>query len=187
MPLICVVDYDPAWPRIFEELRASVWREVEGLAVGIEHVGSTSVPGLAAKPSIDMDVVVRSIADVPSVIGRLATLGYVPRGDLGIARREAFQRPAGAPAHHLYVCDRESPALANHLALRDYLRTHPAAATSYGALKRELAGKFPDDVGRYIEGKTAMIVGILREQGFAEETLRAIEMANRSNDPRPAR
>jgi GrpB-like predicted nucleotidyltransferase (UPF0157 family) len=77
MPIIRVVDYDPSWPQVFEDLRARIWPEVQDLVAGIEHVGSTSVPGLAAKPSIDLDVVVAPMADIPAVIGRLATIGYV--------------------------------------------------------------------------------------------------------------
>src|SRR6266540_5229473 len=87
---VVVVEYDPEWPRVFERIRAAVAPALGGVAVAIEHVGSTSVSGLAAKTIIDVDVVVPTVADVAVAIERLATLGYVHRGDLGIPGREAF-------------------------------------------------------------------------------------------------
>jgi GrpB-like predicted nucleotidyltransferase (UPF0157 family) len=86
MRRVVVVDYDPEWPRVFEALRAGVWEAVRDSAVGIEHIGSTSVPGLAAKPIIDMAIIVASADQVPLVINRLAGIGYVHRGNLGIEK-----------------------------------------------------------------------------------------------------
>ena len=179
MRSIEVVDYDPTWPDIFEDLRRRVWAVVGDFALAIEHVGSTSVPGLAAKPIIDASVVVKSSDDVPRSIDRLATLGYVHLGDLGVEGREAFQAPADLPAHHLYVCPAGSLALSNHIALRDYLRAHPDVARQYGELKKQLAAEFHDDIGGYVAGKTTFIVSILREVGFSPEQLESIKAVNR--------
>lgn len=179
MPPIEVVDYDPTWPDVFEELRTHVWAVVGDFALVIQHVGSTSVPGLAAKPIIDMSVVVKSGEDVPRAIARLATLGYVHRGGLGIKDREAFQSPPDLPAHHLYVCPAESLALRNHVVLRDYLRAHPDVARQYGELKKQLAVEFHDDIDGYVAGKTTFIVDILGEMGFSSDQLESIEAANR--------
>ena len=176
--MIVVVDYDPTWPLAFEELRDSVSGAVHDIAISIEHVGSTAVPGLAAKPVIDMDVVVKE-SDVARAIERLSELGYVHSGDLGIPLREAFRRPPGSRPHHLYVCPSNSPALANHLALRDYLRGNAEATHEYGALKKQLAEKFRDDIDGYIEGKTAFIVGILERLGLARDAIVDIERMNR--------
>lgn len=178
MRAIEVVDYDPAWPDVFEQLRRRVWGVVGDFALAIHHVGSTSVPGLAAKPIIDMDVVVESGDDVPRAIARLATLGYVHQGDQGIKGREAFQAPAGGPAHHLYVCPAGTLALRNHIALRDYLRAHPDVARKYGELKKQLAVEFQDDIDGYVAGKTAFILGILKEMGFSADQLASIEADN---------
>lgn len=175
---INIVDYDPSWPDLFERLRSHVWPVVRECALSIEHVGSTSVPGLAAKPIIDMTVVVETRADVPTAIGRLATLGYVHRGDLGIKEREAFDAPADLPDHHLYVCPAGALSLHNHIAVRDYLRAHPDVAREYGELKRQLAETFQDDVDRYVAGKTAFIVDVLREAGFSPDELAYIEEEN---------
>ena len=181
MRTIVVIDYDPVWPAVFEELRARAWNAVSDVAVSIEHVGSTAVPGLAAKPIIDISVVVPSLAQVFMAVDRLAKVGYVHRGDLGIEGREAFHSPDGLPAHHLYVCLRDTPALANHLAVRDYLRAHPEVATTYGELKKQLAKRFGNDIDGYIDGKTGFLLAILRAAGFPQDALAAIETANRRN------
>lgn len=140
---VLVVDYDPSWPDMFEALRRAVWAAVHDVALSVEHVGSTAIPGLAAKPVIDIDVVVASHDKVPETIARLGALGYVHQGNLGIKDREAFRSPEGLPAHHLYVCWAGSDALANHLALRDFLRRDPLAAAEYGRIKKQLAAQFP--------------------------------------------
>jgi GrpB-like predicted nucleotidyltransferase (UPF0157 family) len=133
----------------------------------------------AAKPIIDISVVVPKRSDVQTGISRLATLGYVHRGDLGIEGREALKNPEGLPKHNLYLCARDSVALANHLTIRDYLRAHPEAASEYGELKKRLAERFPNDIDGYIDGKTTMLLTILRAGGFPPERLREIESANR--------
>lgn len=179
MRKIAVVDYDPAWAATFDSLRARIWPVVSDIALAIEHLGSTSVPGLAAKPVIDMVVVVPSPDAIPLAIERLATLGYVHRGNLGIEGREAFRCPSGLPAHHLYLCPAGSLGLLNPLAVRDYLRIHPDVARAYDDLKKSLALKYPDDIDSYIDGKTDLILGILREVGFSSEQLAAIERMNR--------
>jgi GrpB-like predicted nucleotidyltransferase (UPF0157 family) len=179
MRRIEVVDYDPSWPNTFESLCARLWPALADVALSIEHVGSTSVPGLAAKPIIDISSMVPENPDVPIGISRLATLGYIQRGDLGIKGREAFTNPDGLPRHNLYLCPRDSVALANHLALRNYLRTHPEAVREYGELKKRLAQRFPDDIDSYIDGKTTMLLKMLRATGFPPEQLRQIERVNR--------
>ena len=179
MQTIVVVDYDPMWPEIFEQLRTHVGSVLHDVALTVEHVGSTSVPGLAAKPIIDMSVIVASKREVPLAIARLATLGYEHLGNRGIEDREAFRHPEGWLAHHLYVCPQGSLAVQNHLAVRDYLRTHPETAQEYGELKKRLAQEFPNDIESYVDGKTNLVLEVLREQGIATEQLVAIEQANR--------
>lgn len=161
---IKVVDYDPAWPTLFtgiaERVRAAF---AGGSLTRIEHVGSTSVPSLSAKPIIDIDVVIPSRADLPDAVARLATLGYVHQGDLGITSRESFKRPIGTPPHNLYVCAEDSPELRRHLAFRDHLRAHPDDAGRYGDLKRELAARHVTDIDAYVDGKTEFIQKVLAD------------------------
>jgi GrpB-like predicted nucleotidyltransferase (UPF0157 family) len=157
-----VVDADPGWPRLYEFLCDRAAAALGRLTVTVEHVGSTSVPGLAAKPVIDLDVVIASRDDLPEAIERLASLGYVHVGDLGIAGREAFRRPDGDPRHNLYVCAADSVELRRHLAFRDYLRAHPDEGAAYVELKRSLAVRHAYDIDAYAEGKSEFVQRILR-------------------------
>ncbi len=180
---IVVVDYDPSWAVTFEQLRSRIWPAVADVALAIEHVGSTAVPGLAAKPIVDMTLVVPAADDMPAVANRLGGLGYLDRGNLGIEGREAFDAADGQPAHNLYVCARDAVALANHLTLRHYLRHHAERAREYGALKKRLAERFPYDIDRYVEGKTGFIVDVLRAAGCPDGALRTIRSQNRVHRP----
>ncbi len=117
-PLV-ITEYDPRWPVLFEELRVKFSELLGDMASAIEHVGSTSVPGLAAKPIIDLDVLLASAACLPETIRRLATLGYEHQGDLGIAGREAFRTPPDLFAHHLYVCLPNYEESRRHILLRN--------------------------------------------------------------------
>jgi GrpB-like predicted nucleotidyltransferase (UPF0157 family) len=168
-PLV-VVDYDPAWPARFTALRAPLEMALGEVAVAIEHVGSTSVPALAAKPIIDLDVVLRTEADVPAAAGRLASLGYFPEGDLGIPGRAAFTWPPQTPRHHLYVCALASTELRRHLLFRDYLRGHPETAAAYAAIKREVAARYRTQQDAYTEAKGPFIRAVL---AAAEEWARS--------------
>ena len=160
---IVVADYDPAWPGWFEAVCRRVWPVVEDIALRIDHVGSTAVPGLAAKPIIDMDIVVAAEEGVRPVIDRLAASGYRWRGDLGVQGREAFTstRDEGLPAHHLYLVVENSRAHVDHWLLRDLLREDGEARARYAALKRrnaELAGR---DMDFYVAAKARFVAELL--------------------------
>jgi GrpB-like predicted nucleotidyltransferase (UPF0157 family) len=157
-----IADYDPKWPQLFEELRQRILFSMGAIVISVEHVGSTSVPDLAAKPIIDLDVVVRP-QDVPAAIAALQQLGYRHEGDLGVAGREAFRWTARGPEHHLYVCPEGSPAFRRHIALRDYLRTHPDDAREYEQLKRRLALEYCDDRTRYQNSKAAFVESLAKK------------------------
>jgi GrpB-like predicted nucleotidyltransferase (UPF0157 family) len=177
---VVVEDYDPAWPRDFEVLRQRIWPSLADVALRIEHVGSTSVPGLAAKPIIDLTVVVATRDVVPKAIERLVPLGYVHRGNLGIDDREAFDHPAELSRHNLYVCPEGTIGVVNQIAVRDYLRANREAAARYGALKKQLADRFPRDIDSYVRGKTDFVLDILRRAGLTKEQLEKIERDNRT-------
>lgn len=178
MSAVEVKAYDPEWPETFEQIRAVVWPVVQHASMSMEHIGSTSVPGLSAKPVIDACIVVASRRDLPFVVKALAKIGYEHRGDLGVPDREAFKQPATLPKHHLYASHRHSLSLKNHIGLRNYLRAHSDAALEYGELKERLAKQFPDDMDSYIAGKTEFIVSILRKVGLTDDELSAIRGVN---------
>jgi GrpB-like predicted nucleotidyltransferase (UPF0157 family) len=172
------VPYDPTWPITFADLQGVLAGGLGSLAREIHHVGSTAVPGLAAKPIIDIDVEIASRDQVPDVIRALALLGYQHSGDLGVPGREAFAR-GGAndtprdgtgrswPAHNLYVCASGNEELRRHLLFRDWLRTNPRRAAEYGQLKEHLAVLHREDRDSYIEGKTELVDTIMREAAAA--------------------
>ena len=155
--MIEIVPYDPLWPTVFASLRDRLADTLPGLAQRIEHVGSTAVPGLAAKPIIDLTVVLKSPAHLPAVTDLLAPLGYRHDGDLGFPGRESFTAPVDGPPHHLCVCAADSPNLASALAFRDYLRTHPDTVRAYAELKYFLAARFRNDRPSYTAAKSAFI------------------------------
>jgi len=159
---IVVADYDEEWPALFEQLARPIREAVADLGAEIEHIGSTSVPGLAAKPVIDIDVVVRSADDVPVAIERLRSLGYVYQGDKGIRGREAFLWPPDARQHHLYVVVAGSRPHAEHIRFRDYLWEHPDVAQEYAELKTDLAEQHRDDGLGYTDAKSEFVAAVLR-------------------------
>jgi GrpB-like predicted nucleotidyltransferase (UPF0157 family)/chloramphenicol 3-O-phosphotransferase len=159
---IVVVEYDDAWPAQFEEIARPIRSALSPLGASVEHVGSTSVSGLPAKPVIDVDVVLSSSADVAWGIDLLRALGYVHQGDKGIPGREAFLWPPGAHRHHLYLVVAGSSPHRDHVEFRDHLRQHPEVAREYAALKRSLAERCRDDRAAYEEGKDGFVSGVLR-------------------------
>ena len=164
---VVVQAYDGAWEQDFRAIEAELREALGDLALAIEHVGSTSVRGLSAKPIIDIDVVIRDAAALETVIARLGEIGYQHEGDLGVAGREAFRYDGKAHLrrHHLYVCPRDSAELRRHLAFRDYLRRHPEAVRAYSRIKEEGAALYPDDIEKYIAHKSPFIEGVYREIG----------------------
>lgn len=159
---IIVEDYDPTWPERFEIFRSRISAALGPLAAAIEHIGSTAVPGLSAKPVLDMDVLLLSIDDLPAAIRQLATIGYIHQGDLGVPGREAFRAPVGDFSHHLYVCSPDCQEYIRHLAFRDHLRSHSRDADVYACLKRSLAARYGTDRDAYTQAKTEFIESILR-------------------------
>ena len=165
---IVVVPYDGNWKLQFEAIRAEIQDVLGDLALSIEHVGSTSVEGLSAKPIIDIDVVIEDESKLQTVIEKLAGIGYEHEGNLGIVGREAFGYTGKEHLqnHHLYVCTKDSPELKRHLTFRDYLRSHKEAVREYSRIKEEGAKLFPNDIDGYIRYKTDWIERIYREIGL---------------------
>ena len=158
-----VVAYDPGWPGLFRQLRERVDAALADVAHVTEHVGSTAVPGLDAKPIIDLDVVVPDELTVREAVRAVAAAGWQHEGDLGIPGREAFRPAPGLPYHHLYTVVAGSAPYRDHIDLRDFLRTHPLQAARYGTLKRRLAVHLTTDRQAYADGKSEMIRDLLRQ------------------------
>ena len=171
-----VVEYDSDWPRRFDELRREYAAAMAVAAVpvlAIEHVGSTSVPGLAAKPVIDCDIVVAA-QDVAAASNVLIGLGFKPEGDLGIPLRWAFKEPERLARTNTYVVVAGSLSLRNHLAVRDILRTDPDLREQYAAVKRQ-ASAAAANIDEYGRAKNAMVQRILAAAGLTDAERAAID------------
>ena len=165
---VVVLPYDPGWEAAFLRIKAPLCKALSPWLSSIEHVGSTSVPGMWAKPVIDLDLVLRDDDCFFSVREQLRRLGYFHEGDLGIPGREAFayENTPELMTHHLYVCPPNSPELRRHLAFRDYLRTHPEQAEQYSLIKRQAASLFPQDIDGYMAMKAPCIRSLYRQCGL---------------------
>lgn len=156
---VVVVPYDEVWKTAFEKIKHEIEAEIGNLILGIEHVGSTSVEGMSAKPCIDIDVIIQDYSVFAAVVEGLKEIGYVHEGDLGIKDREAFNY-ADKPhlmMHHLYVCPQYSEELRRHITFRNFLRHNIEAVKKYSLVKEKAAALFPNDIDKYIEYKAPCI------------------------------
>jgi len=163
-----VLPYDSAWPLRFEEVREHLLSILSGQDVRVEHVGSTSVPDLAAKPILDIDIVLLDGANFAGVKALLEANGYLHLGDLGIFGREAF-RNQGEPQlmrHNLYVLQADADELKRHLTFRDWLLGHPQDREAYAQAKMAAARQFPHDISAYIDAKSDVILDIYERCGL---------------------
>jgi GrpB-like predicted nucleotidyltransferase (UPF0157 family) len=167
---IILVPYQERWPEQFRQLRGQLDDALGLLSERIEHVGSTAVPGLWAKPIIDIDIVISAETAFGLIQSSLAGIGYDHLGDQGITGRDAFdlrRSETNVPEHHLYVCRANSIELRRHIAFRDYLLTHPDRAKEYSRLKRNLAARYRNDRNAYTDAKDEFIVTVLNDASAA--------------------
>ncbi len=157
--------HNPAWAQLFDEEAARIRSALGPWILDVQHVGSTSIPGIPAKPILDIAVAVGNFEEATRCIAPLEALGYTYRGELGIPRRHYFRRddPAtGAATHNLHMNEIHGHDYRAHIAFRDHLRAHPDAAQAYAVLKQQLQAQFPTDRLGYVNGKSAFVHGVLR-------------------------
>lgn len=156
-----LVPYDPDWPVAFTRIREKLEGLLRPYVVMIEHVGSTSIPGLAAKPLLDIDIVLRGLDDVPAATQILLARNYEPRGNRYDDDVWAFMLRDGTPPERIYICPPDNLTHQRRIIFRDHLRSHPEAAAAYAALKQDLAAKFRYDGDRYTASKRAFVDTII--------------------------
>lgn len=176
------------WRKEFECLEKRLLEALEGMAVEIRHVGSTAIPGLPAKPILDIDIIIDDKNLLHDLSARLEKQGYQNKGEQGIAGRFAFRQRSPLtpltgdntqwPAHHLYVCFSDSLALKNHLLFRDALLRDEKLVEAYSQLKRELVSEEGLTREMYTRKKTGFILSVLAKQGCRENELDEIRKAN---------
>ncbi len=176
--------YNEAWVTAFNNLQKKLHKILEGLPAEIQHVGSTSIPGVWAKPIIDLDIIIEDKSLLDEISVRLQKAGYINKGEQGIPGRFAFKQlynRSGAgdwPEHHLYVCYADCLALKNHLLFRDALLRDQQLAQAYTQLKIELASDPSMTRDSYNRKKTGFILAVLSFSGLDESELDEIRKAN---------
>ncbi len=158
--IVEVVPYDKIWPAMFLEEKEKIRGILNDEVLGIHHIGSTAIPGMDSKPTIDILVVVRKIGEVDGYNAPMAGIGYVAMGEYGIAGRRFFHKGADRRTHHLHIFEVGSPEIDRHLRFRDFMMSHPVEAAEYAHLKKGLASRFRSDIDSYCDGKDAFIKGI---------------------------
>lgn len=162
--VVRLVPFSSEWRRIFETEKAALEGALGTLALDIQHVGSTSIPGMPAKPIIDIAIAIPDYDEASVCVPPLEALGYEYRGEFGIPRRHYFSK--GDPrTFHLHMVEIKSTQWVNMLGFRDYLRQAPQAAKEYAELKRQLADRYPLDREAYLEGKADFIQRIIQAAG----------------------
>jgi GrpB-like predicted nucleotidyltransferase (UPF0157 family) len=160
-PAVRIVDYDSAWPVMAEHELRRIKQALGDVAVSLEHVGSTAVPGLAAKPIIDLQLSVTVMEPRELYVAPLERLGYLFAPVPESPDYHFFAKPPERPrTHHLHVCQSGSEQEFGHVALRDFLRSHPNEAACYAALKREVVARHPQDRLAYIDGKDEYVTAL---------------------------
>jgi GrpB-like predicted nucleotidyltransferase (UPF0157 family) len=167
------VSHDELWRDRFAAESVALAAAFGGRATEIHHVGSTSVPGLPAKPIIDILVVTDDIGQVDSLNQGMIALGYKPQGEYGISGRRFFTKGGDVKrSHHVHVFQQDHPEVSAMLDFRDYLRSHPRQAAEYGRLKEGLALICEDDITAYNAGKDAFVKDLLRKaRAWRQETI----------------
>lgn len=166
---IIVVDYQPNWSTQYEQERIHILNAIGNTIVDIQHIGSTAVPKLAAKPVIDILLGLKQVPPTPTQVSSLEALGYLYCGELGIPGRHYFRR--GMPrTHQIHAVQVGSEFWKTHILFRDFLKTHPEAAQQYEALKRKLAVQFRYDRDRYTESKAPLIQQLLIQAKAWQQT-----------------
>jgi GrpB-like predicted nucleotidyltransferase (UPF0157 family)/GNAT superfamily N-acetyltransferase len=161
-----IVEYDPDWPKLFKKEAEQIKKALGSNCIELHHIGSTSIPGLSAKPIIDMLPVVRNIQEVDKTTKAMESLGYEAKGEYGMAFRRYFQKGKNIRTHQVHVYQEADPEINRYLIFRDWMRSHPLDAKNYAALKLELAKKFPYDILQYCNGKDAFVASIDTKSGF---------------------
>lgn len=167
--VIEIVEYNPDWPLMFEKEKALLLAAVGEYIEDIQHTGSTSAPGLAAKPVIDILVALRDLSLVEKCVEPLEKLGYGYLGENGLPGRHFFRKPGGDSwhrTHHIHMVRKGLSEWENQTRFRDYLRAHPETRQQYQNLKRELAARFGSNRKGYTDAKEDFVIEVLRQTGY---------------------
>ena len=169
-----LVPHNPEWSQLAEEEAKRILEQLSIPVIGVYHIGSTSIPGIKAKPILDFVIEVEDLDDIIRSTEMLGELGYISKGEYGIPGRQFFTKDTdGERSHHLHVFQQGHPDIERHLVFRDFLRANPEAAHKYEIIKEKLAKRFPKESGSYTEAKSDFILSMdevarywLEQNGF---------------------
>lgn len=173
---VVIADYDPRWPVLFEEEKTKILAAIGHMVISIEHIGSTSVPGLGAKPIIDMMIAVSHISDANGCFWPLHSLGYhyIIKHEVVMPRRRFFRKGRrDAGTHHIHMVEPGSEFWERHLLFRDHLRAHPEESRRYFELKKRLAKAYGSDRGGYTDAKTPFIEAVTEKARIEKRLITA--------------
>jgi GrpB-like predicted nucleotidyltransferase (UPF0157 family) len=187
-----ITAYNPKWKNEFEKLKQVLMTALNDFQIDIQHIGSTAIPGLYAKPILDIDIIIPNKIQLDAIAAKLEQLGYKNKGEQGVPGRFAFRQLSVLtphsigdelwPEHHLYVCFSDSLALKNHIVFRDALLQDKKLAQEYAQLKLSLANEKGMTREKYTQQKTDFIVSVLAHKGLNEKALADIKSANGQAD-----
>ncbi len=169
-----LVPHNPEWSQLADEEAKRILEKLSITVIGIYHIGSTSIPGIKAKPILDFVIEVKDLDEIIQSAEALEELGYLSKGEYGIPGRQFFTKDTdGERSHHLHVFQQGHPDIERHLVFRDFLRANPEAAQEYEKIKEKLAKRFPKESGSYTEAKSDFILSMdevarywLEQNGF---------------------
>ncbi len=163
---VFIVDYNPQWPQMYEQEKARIQDAIGEYLIDIQHVGSTSIPGLSSKPVIDIMTVIRNISLIEQCVQPLEALDYLYQGERGIPGRHFFRKPIDIShigrAYHMHVVEKGHDQWVMYQLFREYMLLHPESVSQYDILKRELALKHGSDRAAYTAAKASFIESIIR-------------------------
>lgn len=168
-----LVEYDASWADVFSEAKNTIHSILGNNCLEIHHIGSTAIPGMCAKPIIDMLPVVRDIGVVDSLNHQFEALGYVCQGEYGIPGRRFYWKSVNKRTHHIHLFEQGSPEILRHVAFKDFMIANPTYALAYALIKKNLATVFFDDIENYVDGKASFVQRV----DYKTHTARAQQLA----------
>lgn len=177
-----VVEYDPRWPDLFELERRLLFQTLGDVAVWIHHIGSTAVPGLAAKPTIDILIEVTDVVALDAFDANMKAIHYEPKREFGIPGRRYFKKGGDSSTHHIHAFARGDSNVTRYIAFRDYLRAYPNIAYDYAKLKKGVAARCNNSINSYCNGKDAYVKHIEADAIGWLMSVRCVETSMAEND-----
>ncbi|MET4654739.1 GrpB-like predicted nucleotidyltransferase (UPF0157 family) [Exiguobacterium sp. PvP048] len=157
MRQVIVTPYQSSWPEAFQQEKEQLETIFGGRLLAVHHIGSTSVPGLSAKPILDILPVVDSLDGIEAFDTAMEQIGYETKGEFGMSGRRYYRKGGDNRTHHIHLYADGNPEIMRHVVFRDYLRQHPEEVEAYSTIKERQAHQYPEDISAYIAGKDSFV------------------------------